>query len=130
MSYRAASIIYFHFNKVFLGLEDKGWKHFGGKIEDEDKNDPFQTAKRELEEETEGQLTMYQEPLIRFYNEPAKMMCFVVHCSKGLYKRLNKLRPTSVKKEYKWFNVESEEFLNLVPEYVRKQVLEAYQLYH
>lgn len=123
MEYKAAAIVFYRLEKgvvhTFLGLEEgKGWRHFGGKIEPCDENDPMKTMIREVSEETENQLLIHKKHIELNYDKNAKMVVFYHSCSRGFQKVLGRLKPTKVKQEYRWMNINDEQ----IPKYIAHQL--------
>lgn len=105
--YQAAGIVFYKIEGdkklVFLGLEGKEWRHFGGKIEEQDQKDPSKTIVRVLNEESEGQITVTNPyALDKIYDEKDKTVVYFKRCNTEFITLLNELKPTKIKSEYKW----------------------------
>lgn len=121
--YRAAAIVFYKNEtiegKVFMGLESKGWMHFGGKIEEQDGKDSSKTMLRELMEETEGQITVDDaSALEKIYDQKSKMVVYFKNCDEELQEKLKDLKPTKVKSKYKWMEINDPG----IPKYIRIQL--------
>lgn len=144
LPYRAASVLFLNpvTKTFFLGLEREKnakkryhhpsfvWKHFGGKIERCDNLDSFETARRELREETGGQL----EDLWKmgydysFVDKDSKMVVYVKICSRALIHRLNTIRPAEVKLKYAWIDHRRSLSVGVVPDFVQNHIEKALEL--
>lgn len=126
-AYKAAAIVFYRHEAiegkvntlVFMGLEGKEWRHFGGKIEEQDEKQSYKTMQRELMEETEGQLTFDRVFVSdKIYDQKSKMVVYFKLCDEELQERLKVLKPTKVKSEYKWMNPND----SGIPKYIRVQL--------
>lgn len=133
LPYRAAAVIFKYRNKVLLGSEISSktgkfeWKHFGGKIERPDNEQPINTIRRELYEETDGQLDLIGDLVNGQYDSQAKMIVYTRECGDRFKKLVSHLKPSVVKLEYRWFTIEEVVKCPDVPIYVRSQVLDAFK---